>query len=179
MPAFVFTPAAYGPAVAALVPPPDFPVALGPGTPLAANVRGLRAFDLLTDLGRPVVDVETARACHAGLWLANDFLDESHTISQDLPSATGSFWHAVMHRREPDAFNSKYWWRKVGPHPVLDQLGEQAPALGYTFTNPFDFVDFCEQVRGSGTPDEGLAERVQWLEFCLLFDHCFHASFGA
>ena len=39
-----------------------------------------------------------------------------------------------MHRREPDAWNSEYWWRKVGPHPVLDRLCEEAQAVGYEFT---------------------------------------------
>jgi hypothetical protein len=28
------------------------------------------------------------------------------------------FWHAIMHRREPDAANSKHWWRQVGTLPV-------------------------------------------------------------
>jgi hypothetical protein len=40
-----------------------------------------------------------------------------------------------MHRREPDPSNSKYWWRKVASHPVLDQLRKKAPALGYQFTD--------------------------------------------
>jgi hypothetical protein len=84
-----------------------------------------------------------------------------------------------MHRREPDPWNSKYWWRKVGPHPVLDQLRERAPALGYAFTTPEAFVDFCEKVRGSGTADEELAKRVQLLEWQLLFDYCYRRATGA
>ena len=86
-----------------------------------------------------------------------------------------SYWHAIMHRREPDAFKSKYWWRRVGAHPVLKQLAEQAPALGYNYTTPEAFVDFCEKVRGSGTAEEELAKRVQELEWRLLFDHCLRA----
>jgi len=111
-------------------------------------------------------------AVRAGLWLLHDFLDESHAISQDLHTAEGSFWHAIMHRREPDPWNSKYWWRKVGPHPVLKSLVETAPELGYRFTTPEAFVDECERVRGSGTPDEDRARRVQLLEWRLLFEWC-------
>ena len=106
------------------------------------------------------------------MWLLHDFLDQSHTISQDLETKEGSFWHAIMHRREPDASNSKYWWRIVGAHPVLDQLREQAPALGYAFTMPEAFVDFCERTRDTQSGDEHLAKRVQLFEWQLLFDHC-------
>jgi hypothetical protein len=168
---FRFDPSAYGPAVAGLLAEPRL-MPLGPGKPNVAVKAVLSRFDPLKDLGRPVIDEETARACHAGLWLYHDFLDESHQISQDLPSAEGSFWHAIMHRREPDPSNSKYWWRRVGSHPVLDQLREQAPALGYSYATPFDFVDFCEKARGSGSADEELARRVQLLEWQLLFDRC-------
>ncbi|MGL6094846.1 MAG: hypothetical protein ACRC7O_03450 [Fimbriiglobus sp.] len=167
---FVFRPEAYGPAVAELLATPRLP-ALGPGRPHSAVRAALSRFDLSTALG-PVADRAAARGCHAGLWLHFDFLDESHEISQDLDTAEGSFWHAVMHRREPDAWNAKYWFRKVGPHPVVSQLISHAPGLGYTYTNPQDFVDFCERVRGTGSADEETARRIQHLEWQLLFDHC-------
>ena len=172
-----FDPTTYGPAVAALLTPPRV-ADLGPGSPNVAVRGALKRFDPSADLGRPIRDAAMARACLAGLWLYHDFLDESHAMSQELPSPEGSFWHAVMHRREPDPSNSKYWWRRVGPHPVLNQLVEQAPSLGYDYTNPQDFVDFCERVRGTNTPDEELAKRVQLLEWQLLFDHCYRKARG-
>lgn len=153
-----FDPTAYGPAVAAILGDGARLMPLGPGTPNEAMRAKLQALDL-------------PPAARAGLWLYHDFLDESHTISQDIADSTGSFWHAIMHRREPDAWNSKYWWNRVGSHPVLKQLVEQAPAVGYTFTTPAVFVDFCEKVRDTGTPAEDLARRVQLLEWQLLFAH--------
>jgi len=168
---FRFDPAKYGPVVSALLAEERL-ADLGPGTPEPEVHVELRRFDPRTDLGQDATDPDAARACHAGLWLYFDYLDESHTISQDLNTPDGSFWHAVMHRREPDAGNSKYWWRHVGPHPVLDRLVVQCPALGYDYTNPFDFVDFCERVRGTLTADEELARRVQLVEWQLLFNHC-------
>jgi hypothetical protein len=46
--------------------------------------------------------------CLSGLWLLAGDLDQSHSISQDLTSAEGSFWHGIMHRREADFGNAKF-----------------------------------------------------------------------
>jgi hypothetical protein len=168
-------PTAYGPAIAALLAQRRL-MPLGPGQPDAAARGPLEAFDPRSDLGKPVRARDAARACHAGLWLYFDYLDESHTISQDVHTTEGSFWHAVMHRREPDASNSKYWWRRVGAHPVIDQIRERCPAIGYNYSTPDAFVDICERVRGSGSPEEDVATRVQLLEWQLLFDHCYRVA---
>lgn len=165
-------PSDYSPVVAALL--GRLPLApLGPGKPRPEDRAQLEA---LTDaaIRERVEDREMAACCRAGLWLAFDYLDESHTISQEINSVEGSAWHAILHRREPDPDNSKYWWRRVGSHPVLQQLVEQAPAFGYKFTDPFAFVDFVEMVRGTGSADEDLAKWVQKLEWELLFAWCFH-----
>lgn len=172
-----FDAALYGHAVAAILGNGDRLADLGPGTPDSAMRVKLAGFDPLRDLG-PTREVEMAKACHAALWLYHDFLDESHSISQEIPSTTGSFWHAIMHRREPDAWNSKYWWQRVQSHPAIEHLVREAPSLKYTFTNPSDFVDFCERVRGTESNEELIAKRVQLLEWQLLFDHCYRAATG-
>ncbi|HJT77295.1 MAG TPA: hypothetical protein VJ739_08840 [Gemmataceae bacterium] len=163
----------YPPVIAELLALPSR-MPLGPGIPDRAAADRLRPLDVAAVFAPAAVrDPAMAGACLAGLWLRFHCLDESHAISQEVGTPEGSFWHAILHRREPDPANSKYWWRKVGPHPVLGQLVEQAAALGYRYTDPFAFVDYCERVRGSGTPDEGLAERVQELEWRLLFAWCY------
>jgi hypothetical protein len=167
-----FDSSAWGPLPLALVGEAQRLMPLGPGNPDPSIRERLSQFQPLTDWGKPVRHPSFARAAHAGLWLYHDFLDESHSISQELEDATGSFWHAIMHRREPDAFNSKYWWRRVAAHPVLAELVRQAPALGYIYTTPFDFVDFCERVRGTGGVEELLAQRVQLLEWQRLMIFC-------
>jgi hypothetical protein len=150
-------PTEYGPAISSLL--TDRVPELGPGSPNEPMRAALSA-------------IQAPAACRAGLWLLHDFLDESHTISQDLDTSDGSFWHAIMHRREPDPSNSKYWWRRVGTHPVLDQLRE----AGVGFTTPQAFVDECECVRGTGSPDEDRAKQIQLLEWRLLFDHCWRTK---
>ncbi len=97
---------------------------LGPGAPrleVRSELQALSIEDLFT--GRTIVDRKAAAACLSGLWLLHDFLDESHTISQSITTPTGSYWHGIMHRREPDYANAKYWFRRVGEHPVFDELG--------------------------------------------------------
>ena len=64
--------------------------------------------------GQPARHRELARACLAGLWLYHDFLDEAHRISQSLHGREGSYWHGIMHRREGDFANAKYWFHRVG-----------------------------------------------------------------
>ncbi|MCS7022221.1 MAG: hypothetical protein NZ703_11790 [Gemmataceae bacterium] len=159
-----FNPHHYGSEVAALLAEPRL-AELGPGQPVLSVEPQLRRLKL-------------SPACRAGLWLYFDFLDESHRISQDLATAEGSFWHAIMHRREPDAWNSKYWWRRVGHHRVIDQLRQLAPVLGYHYTTPEDFVDYCEKVRGTASTQEEVARQVQLLEWQLLFDHCYRQTTG-
>src|SRR5262245_49234616 len=94
-----------GPVVAELLVPPRL-APLGPGSPnraVEARLRSLTPADLFAP--RRIVDADMAAACLAGLWLYHDFLDESHTISQSLETTSGSYWHGLMHRREPDFAN--------------------------------------------------------------------------
>lgn len=151
--------------------------ALGPGAPreeVRSSLSGLN----IEIFGKDLRDREMARCCLSGLWLLHDFLDESHQISQEVHTPTGSYWHALMHRREPDAWNANYWWARVGSHPVIEQLRVESADLGYQFTTPQDFVDLCEKVRGRDDAYEELARKVQLLEWRLLFDYCYRRASG-
>jgi hypothetical protein len=113
-----------------------------------------------------------AACCIAGTWLLHDYLDESHTISQSIETPSGSYWHAIMHRREGDFSNSKYWYRRVGHHPVIERMGE---ALGTNF-DPFAFVDRCEAAVRGNSKDRDDCLDTQQTEWELLFDYCYRAA---
>jgi hypothetical protein len=175
------TPVEYPPAVADLL--REMPLApLGPGRPQHAFKTRL---DALTDavLGPRITDQSMAACCRAALWLAFDFLDESHEISQGIHTVEGSYWHALMHRREPDHSNAAYWLKRVGTHPVFAGLAKDAAVLGYqgqgTTWDPFAFNDRCEEHRGKEDETEELLRKVQRVEWELLFRFCFrHATGG-
>jgi hypothetical protein len=85
-----------------------------------------------------------------------------------------------MHRREPDAWNSKYWWKRVGQHPIFPALLEEAKALGYfqrgATWDPEQFVDDVEAARGNDTERERLLEAVQNAELKLVVDFASRAG---
>ena len=130
-----------------------------------------------------------ALACRAGLYLYHNFLDEAHTLSQDLDTVEGSYWHALMHRREPDFSNAKYWFRRVGTHAIFEPLqsyaaecSREAPTSAAFLTrqarwDPNAFVDLCEGALEGRSPCLELCEGIQLVEWQLLFAFCYrHAT---
>lgn len=122
-------------------------------------------------------------AAMSGLWLYFSCLDESHRLSQDIGNTEGSFWHGIMHRQEPDAENSGYWFRRVGQHAVFPALKEAAaeitarhPKCGFlpgSRWDPFEFIEFVETAwRRPGSEAEQAALEIQRAEWQLLFDYC-------
>jgi hypothetical protein len=110
----------------------------------------------------------------AGLFLYFSCWTEAHEAAQNIDSVEGSYWHAIVHRQEPDAGNSGYWFRRVGRHPVLPALKKFAAGLGLSFGaewDPIAFVDYCIGAQ-PGSEEERKALEVQRAEWQLLFDHC-------
>jgi hypothetical protein len=136
---------------------------------LRKRLQDLQTEDLFTD---SAVDPPLAMCCISGLWLLHNFLDESHSISQDISTSEGSYWHAIMHRWEGDFSNSKYWYRHVGPHPAIDRVSSE---LGSRW-DPFEFVDRCESETRRGGLDRQTLD-IAVVEWKSLFEYCFtHAT---
>ena len=171
---------------------------LAPRAPLRGEALGQLAATDATQLVSPqsLTSRESGDCVRSALFLYLSALDDSHKISQNIPSATGSFLHGIMHRQEPDYSNSKYWFRRAGDHELFPQLrestlellGQQGEAASKRLRDdagqrpawdPYWFVDQCE-LAGSGN-DAGLVtvlERIQLLEWQLLFDYCYRKAVG-
>lgn len=140
-------------------------------------------------------------ALKAGLFLLNRFFDDSHSCSQSIegmgPNHTGDYWHAILHRREPDYGNAKYWFRHVGRHPVYVELSKlvsqrlneaghsvetklqrwKSRLISRDSWEPFAFVDLCEAAEN----DADLrvwCEQIQYDEMLLLLESSAKDVFG-
>jgi hypothetical protein len=179
-----FHPSAYGEQVAkilALDGNGERLMPLAGGTCSSAEARHLlhstSAEDLLSISVNPP-------AAFAGLWLYFSCRDEAHDAVDDVADPDGSYWHAIIHRQEPDAGNSSYWFRQTGQHPIFPQLFEASreifasngsePLLrSNDLWDPFAFIELCEEARRQpGSTTEQIAREIQRVEWQLLFDHC-------
>jgi hypothetical protein len=153
---------------------------LGPGP--RAGVESETALngklqDILSKSKLPPLNQELIRALVL-LW--HDHLDAAHVISQEIETSDGSLVHGIVHRREPDYSNAKYWFRRVGKHPAFAKIAERVAArleesksagrsAPFTRNGEWDacaFVDACEtaSARGESHPEYETARQVQRIE---------------
>lgn len=135
-----------------------------------------------------------ATCLEAGLLQIHDQLDASHSLSQSVEGessdGTGDYWHAIMHRREPDYSNSGYWFRRVGTHPIFEDLANLAaqwltesattrPVVSPVENgrwDPMAMIELCRHAEQSGAADQiAAAEMLQWFEMRMLLEHSLRA----
>jgi len=175
----------------ALIATPNLP-ALGPGP----RPDRLAVVELEARLTRFFVERQVPVSLHpwlrsaALLW--HDHLEASHELSQQIDGPDGSFLHGLMHRREPDYGNAKYWFHRVGRHEAFREMARQttrhlvrekhhawlARLAPNGLWDPFAFIDACEQAAAAGESDsrQETLQRLQEIEFQALLEHVLDAG---
>jgi hypothetical protein len=148
---------AYGPEVAAI---------------LALGGNGTRPMALAEpvcisgDARKRIAAAKIPETLRAGLYVYFGCWSEAHETAQQIQTREGSYWHAIVHRQEPDAGNAGYWFGQVRTHPIFADLSS---AAGEPW-NPRTFIQQCERARDA--EDVRRAKELQLLEWQLLFDYC-------
>ena len=163
------------------------PPELGPGPRAGVEPEPVLNGKLNGSFSRSKLPAANQELIRALVLLWHDHLDAAHVISQNLETPDGSFVHGIVHRREPDYSNAKYWFRRVGKHPVLAKIPERAAPVLEASKSPdlpaqliprgawdaCGFVDACEKAARKSNPESEILRQLQRIETeALLAEFC-------
>ncbi len=149
------------------------------GWDLPGKIRD--AGDEVLSGGREVTDARLFALVRGGLLYAVDALDVAHRIFQDEPSDLGSYWHGMMHRREGDFDNARYWFRRAGRLAVFERMHQAAANLSATMARQANWdayllTGMCEQVKFGDIEATGECVELQRVEFQEMLAYCWGRS---
>jgi hypothetical protein len=138
--------------------------------------RRLKESDDATVAGGSIGKPEAFAVVRGGLLYALDDLHGCHEFFQNTASDLVGYWHGMMHRREADFDNARYWFRRAGSMPFFVALHRRASEISADMAkqvswDPYLFTGECEQYRFGAESDEGDLARLQRAEFDVVFDY--------
>src|SRR5687767_3386004 len=115
--------------------------------------------------GREITHPQKFALVRGGVLYALDEIDAAHRIFQEESSSEGSYWHGMMHRREGDFDNARYWFRRAGTLPTFQRMHEAAHGASPTMSrqetwDPYLLTGLCEQARFGEIGRASCRERV-------------------
>ena len=162
---------------------PDILGKLTPTEPLTWELPGRirEASDAVLSGGKEIGNAKTFALVRGGLFYAVDALDDAHRIFQDAPGDLGSYWHGMMHRREGDFDNARYWFRRSGRLPILDRMHGAAAAISPNMAkqdswDSYLLTGMCEQAKFGDTDAIPECRKLLRVEFDELLGYCWRES---
>ena len=163
--------------IAAIFNPASLP-SLGPEPRAGALPLDTCQNHIETTIAGNAIGFASAKLIRAAALLWHDHLEESHNHSQDIRDSDGSFLHGIMHRREPDYPNAKYWFNQTGRHEAFPEISKRAHSivtgtelshLGEGEWDPFAMIDAVSQAQPKSS-EYKLLQNVQRIEFEVLLE---------
>lgn len=161
------------------------------GKPYDQEVRDILQKTPVEELFSPekVRNKTFARAVVSGLLIWNDCEAEAHSIAQDIQTAEGSYFHAIIHRREPDIWNSGYWFNRVGKHPVFTLIYDfvasnanesiRGKILSTGEWDPESFNKVVEAFQNGKNSDTDEIINIQHAELLFIIAHSYRHALGS
>ncbi len=140
-------------------------------------VRGASMTDLAGEAGLE----ERARLVRALLLWAHGDLTGAHRLAQDASGDLAAYLHGMIHRREQDFENARYWFGRAGVLPFFAEVQRQGAAVSEDVAkqlnwDPYLFTTLCERSKhGARTPMRMLVD-LQKIEFRTMLDYVYRAG---
>ena len=112
----------------------------------------------------------------AGLFYYHNALEDAHKEAQKGEGDLASYWHGMVHRREGDFENARYWMRRAGEQPVFQEMQHRAsdgsPHMSRQANwDPYLFINLCEQYKYGEVEYKKEIGHLQKVEFAAIFDY--------
>ena len=119
----------------------------------------------------------------AGLFYYHNALDDAHKQAQVDEGDLAAYWHGMIHRREGDFENARYWMRRAGEQPVFQEMqhraSDAAPHMGRQSNwDPYLFIHLCEQYKYGEHEYRKEIGHLQKVEFAVMFDYVWRRCVG-
>ena len=145
------------------------------------RLRDLPDEKLFGETTAPAGDAKFVPLVRAGLFYHHNALDDAHRVVQEATGDAAAYWHGMVHRRERDFENARYWFRRAGEQPPFSEMQARGADVSANMGrqmgwDPFLLVNLAEQLRFGA--DELQAEVIGLgrVEFEVFFDYCFRRA---
>jgi len=143
------------------------------------KIRGYTARELAG--ARDLKDAVYGELLKCALLFLVDAMDEAHRVVQEMSGDDAAYWHGMIHRREGDFDNARYWFRRAGALPWFGALHSEVSKVSGLFASqsqwdPYLFTGQCEQEKFGAEELRDDLVRIQRIEFMHAMDYVWRCA---